>query len=361
MVALLPVLAGCIGSAPQDVAPQSIAAPQELDVVLDIFPSGVEAHAEVVELSAKYPGRTGDDSPGKLGAREFLQEKLKEADVDVQLHEYTIAMMRRGQLRDLSGANVLGIIPGATDRWIVISAHYDSVCNLRADALRDQSVCDSPGALDDGSGTVAVLELARAAATRDWNHGLIFALWDDEEEGLVGSRAFVLELVGSEYDVAANFQLDMVGMNWPCEDPGLGPLPLEIMHGIPRGVQPALVDAVAAAAAETGAPEGAISIREGENVWNYPRALGGGGSDHANFAHAGIAYLFFFVSAQHSDVATTPAGGVSTPWTYTFHNTLDTVEQMELRCGGEEKLQAGFQTTLDVAMGTLIRFDAVAS
>lgn len=81
--------------------------------------------------------------------------------------------------------NTLGILRGSEfpDEMVIIGAHRDSW---------------GPGAADDVSGTVAVLEAARAAAeqARAGNRPrrtLVFATWDAEEWGLIGSTEYVEE------------------------------------------------------------------------------------------------------------------------------------------------------------------------
>lgn len=80
-------------------------------------------------------------------------------------------------------ANTFGIIRGASrpDELVIVGAHRDAW---------------SPGALDNVSGTVSVLEAARAwaAAVRDGmrpERTLVFATWDAEEWGLIGSTEWV--------------------------------------------------------------------------------------------------------------------------------------------------------------------------
>jgi len=347
----IPLLAGCLQPTPEANVGASAADPFEpVNAVLSLLPEGDRVRAFVLDISTRFPGRAGDEAPSKLGARELLRTELSAGGLAVVDHAY-----EQGGDAPNRGVNVLGMLPGRTDRWIVVGAHYDSVRN-------------SPGAWDDGSGTGVVLELARSAASREWNHGLIFALWDDEEEGLVGSENFVLDHVDSTYSVAAMFQFDAPGFNYPCEDPGLGPLPLSVYHGLPGWRdQTALVDAVRETAVEKGYPAGAVVIREGEIVSNPPSGIvARGTSDHASFAHAGVPYLFFFSSTSHElarvqNPVTGRTTTVATPWTMQFHGPLDTYEQLLLRCGNDAARLAGaYQTALDLAMGTLIRFDAVA-
>src|ERR1700754_4519722 len=54
-----------------------------------------------------------------------------------------------------------GTQPQPTARTYVVSGHYDSICTNPTN-----TTCDAPGADDDASGVIAVLEMARAIATR---------------------------------------------------------------------------------------------------------------------------------------------------------------------------------------------------
>lgn len=121
--------------------------------------------------------------------------------------------------------NVLAWLPGRdTSRVIVIGGHYDScVC-----AVREQgggpgtldSVSTAPGANDDGSGTAAVIELARVfsrAYPRGLDATVIFALHDAEEQGLIGSTHLARRLKAGGYHVIAGMTDDIIG-NVMAED-----------------------------------------------------------------------------------------------------------------------------------------------
>jgi Zn-dependent M28 family amino/carboxypeptidase len=91
---------------------------------------------------------------------------------------------------------------GKKDRTIVLGAHLDSV-----EA--------GPGINDNGSGTSTILEIAEQAArlNQDPRNRLRFAFWGAEEAGLVGSTAYVNELVENDgiEEIEANLNFDMVG------------------------------------------------------------------------------------------------------------------------------------------------------
>ncbi len=79
--------------------------------------------------------------------------------------------------------NVVCLKPGTIDqdKYIVIGAHYDSHCN-NADPYTT-----APGADDNGSGTAAVLELARILKDVPTKYSILFTPFSAEEMGLIGS------------------------------------------------------------------------------------------------------------------------------------------------------------------------------
>ncbi|MEJ2854507.1 MULTISPECIES: M28 family peptidase [unclassified Saccharothrix] len=101
---------------------------------------------------------------------------------------------------NLTSYNVLAERPGTFggDDVVMVTAHYDSVPG-------------SPGANDDGSGTVLALELARVLRHLPTHKALRFALWGSEEQGLLGSRYYVSQLTDADAArISGVFQNDMV-------------------------------------------------------------------------------------------------------------------------------------------------------
>ena len=102
--------------------------------------------------------------------------------------------------------NVLAKIDGAKQKAqvILLSAHLDHL------GVRDGKMY--PGADDDASGTVAVMELARALAKEKRpQRTLVFALFGSEEEGLLGSRYFLEQPPFPLHDIVANVNFEMIG------------------------------------------------------------------------------------------------------------------------------------------------------
>ena len=118
--------------------------------------------------------------------------------------------------------NVVALLPGRdTMRVIVIGGHYDScLCAVAANGGGRDSVSNAPGANDDGSGTTAVIELARVfsrAFPRGLETSVIFVAHDAEEQGLLGSAALAKRLKTEGKLVVAGMTDDIVG-NVTAED-----------------------------------------------------------------------------------------------------------------------------------------------
>ena len=114
--------------------------------------------------------------------------------------------------------NVVAWLPGRdTSRVIVIGGHFDS-CICSINSMDAES--DAPGADDDGSGTVAVMELARVVGEhfpRGLEASVAFVLYTGEELGLMGSTQFAERLKREGKEVTAAFTDDIIG-NVVAED-----------------------------------------------------------------------------------------------------------------------------------------------
>jgi Peptidase family M28 len=114
--------------------------------------------------------------------------------------------------------NVLAWLPGRdTARVLVMGGHYDSCICARTDLgplARFEATQDAPGADDDGSGTSAVVELARVFSKhfpRGLETSVIFVAYSGEEEGLYGSTHLAQRLHAAGYRVVSAFTDDIVG------------------------------------------------------------------------------------------------------------------------------------------------------
>ena len=101
--------------------------------------------------------------------------------------------------------NIIGIIPGETDTFKVITAHYDHVGTLGRDVY-------FPGAHDNASGTAMVMDLAREFANMSPQHySLAFILFSGEELGLFGSYYYTRNPYFPLSKIKTLINLDMLG------------------------------------------------------------------------------------------------------------------------------------------------------
>jgi hypothetical protein len=110
--------------------------------------------------------------------------------------------------------NVLAYLPGKTDEYIIIGAHYDHLGYGNVDSLAPSQIGTiHPGADDNASGTAGVLELARLLAPRkgQLQRGILFADFAGEELGLLGSAEWVKEPTKPLDKADAMINMDMIG------------------------------------------------------------------------------------------------------------------------------------------------------
>jgi hypothetical protein len=88
------------------------------------------------------------------------------------------------------------------DEYVVVGGHYDSISQNPSTL--------APGAEDNGSGTAAVMEIARISSGRDFERTVQLVLFDSEEQGLYGSEHFVDDAIGAGRDIVAALTMDMV-------------------------------------------------------------------------------------------------------------------------------------------------------
>ena len=158
----------------------------------------------------KFEGRAAG-SPGGIAARGWIVEQFKTIGLEplsgayVYPFKYTRMTMNGRQEGD--GANVLGMCAGTDAKlpYFVVSAHYDHL------GIRDGNIY--PGADDDASGVAVVLELAAFCKKTPFRHSIVFAMFDAEERGLQGAKAFLVKPPVPQDRIALDVNLDMVSRN----------------------------------------------------------------------------------------------------------------------------------------------------
>ena len=119
-------------------------------------------------------------------AIELIQKGVTTAKIVLKQEEYT------GESR-----NVILDLPGETEEYIALTAHYDSTSL-------------SQGAYDNMSGSVGILGIAEYFASHPHRYGLRFIWCGSEERGLLGSKAYCADEEALK-NCVLNINLDMIG------------------------------------------------------------------------------------------------------------------------------------------------------
>ena len=188
------------------------------------------------------------------------------------------------------GHNLVAIVRGtdaALNRsYVAFGAHYDHVGILPT--VNGDSIAN--GADDDGSGTIAMLDVARAFKERPTKRSALFVWHTGEEKGLLGSEYFTSHPTVPIDSIVAQINADMVGRNAPELLYVVGPA------AAPGGQSRALGRLVDSVNASLARPF--IFNREWDSPTHpehiYER------SDHYNYAQKGIP-IVFFTSGLHED------------------------------------------------------------
>ncbi|HEX6163335.1 MAG TPA: M28 family peptidase [Vicinamibacterales bacterium] len=110
--------------------------------------------------------------------------------------------------------NVLGLIEGSDpklkDEWVLVTAHFDH------EGVNGTQILN--GADDNGSGTVALLEIADAYALAAQQgqrpkRSVLFCAWNSEERGLLGAWAYTEFPPAPLANIAGVLNMDMIGRN----------------------------------------------------------------------------------------------------------------------------------------------------
>lgn len=328
-------LTGSPSAVPDDAEPRST-----LDTTMDA-PAGARAAQLLRDFAMGHPWRHSDHPTELAAARTYLRNQVNAAGLELLEHNYRA-----------TGNNILALDRGVThpDSWIIFSCHYDTQPNTIY------------GARDDGLGCAAMLEMMKTFSTREWNHTIAYAFFDEEEKGLIGAVAFVKDYTqNATVELVANINLDPAGLHYPCGDPN-GPYAVNVILSL---------DKVAGPKAVPGYAELLRAVRSGLNASKVP----------PNLVHIATKQTYSYVTVQDRhyqvpgadyeafDRVDIPSVWLGAPpldvvgpaklWGYPNHTPLDTAELVEARCGSRELLGRGLQVALDTSRVALELIDSV--
>jgi len=180
---------------PLSINPDALLAAIDLDTIINrVLQDSVEAYLYRLEA---YNGRlAGTDS--LYAAANWIFGKFAEFGYTNISYDYFTGY----QLWDyypVSSMNVVAVKPGSVypNQQIVVGAHYDAVPG-------------SPGADDNGTGTVGVIEMARAMKDIETERTFIFVTFDSEESGLWGSEHYAYQAAIGGDSIMLMLNMDMI-------------------------------------------------------------------------------------------------------------------------------------------------------
>ena len=222
-------------------------------------------------------------------AAEYIKNEFERLGFEVSTQEFDIR-------DDQTSQNVIAVKKPEdieNPEIVYVTAHYDSVP-------------ESPGANDNGSGTGTLLELARIWNNVSTDKEVRLVAFGAEEIGLVGSAHYVDQLTQDEIDRSAgNFNMDMVGTSW---EPATQ-LYVNVVDG-----EPNLVWQFAEEAAEK---------LDNDTLFLYER----GASDHVSFHNAGIDAANF--------IWREPGTAALEPYYHTPQDTMEHISPEKIQMVGD--------------------------
>lgn len=189
------------------------------NLVAEVSPDTLESYVnKLVDFKTRSTLSTTTSNTEGIGAsRLWVLKKFESfaaqspAEMETYMDTWQLAPDGRRVDREITMGNVMAVLKGTdpTDkRVIMVSGHIDS----RVTDVMD-STSLAPGANDDGSGTVAVIELARLLSQKSWPTTIIFTVFTGEEQGLLGAKHLAKKMKEDSTELIALLNNDIMGSN----------------------------------------------------------------------------------------------------------------------------------------------------
>ncbi len=140
-------------------------------------------------------------------AAKYIYKQFEKMGLDTRYQEWNSWNLNL-PYRFFRSKNIEATLQGSgdqSDEVLIFNAHYDTIK-------------DAPGAMDDGSGVVAVLMAAYVLSKFEFNRTIKFVAFSGEENGLLGSRAYVNEIYDNFTDILVEFNADMIGCAYTADE-----------------------------------------------------------------------------------------------------------------------------------------------
>ncbi len=237
--------------------PETRLNPTVKEIVDSISEERVAATLKKLEsFGTRYILSSQDDPAHGIGAaKKWIHDQFQgySPRLQVSYQDFNIKKGgRRGQvIRDVDLSNIVAVLPGTTekDHYVLITGHYDSLNQVRKPYTgEEQTIAESvrqgveesearrywktlplerergpldfeataaepiaPGVTDDGSGTAAVMELARVMSAYQFDKTIVFVAFAAEEVGLSGSQVYAAQAKQDHMQIEAVLNNDIIG------------------------------------------------------------------------------------------------------------------------------------------------------
>jgi len=185
------------------------------ELVSEVSSDSLENYVRTLAAFTSRHTLNTDEKNGMPAAQNYVLRKFNEfatqsnGRMTAEIENFIIPADARRILKDSPAANVIATLKGtnpADDRIFVISGHMDS---------RNKDIMDAdgiaPGANDDGSGTAAVMEIARILAKKEFSATILFVAFTGEEEGLKGATYLADKAKEMGWNISGVLNNDIVG------------------------------------------------------------------------------------------------------------------------------------------------------
>ncbi|AJT62212.1 M28 family metallopeptidase [Streptomyces chattanoogensis] len=254
----------------------------------DVDVKAVQAHlGQLQSIADANGGNRAHGQPGYKASIDYVKGKLDKAGFTTQVQEFD----NNGS----TGYNLIADWPGGDEgKTVMTGAHLDSV-----DA--------GPGINDNGSGSAGILEVALTVAKSGLKPAkhLRFAWFGDEEDGMVGSQAYVDKLGADKSKIDAYLNFDMIG----------SPNPGYFVYDDDPRLEKVFKDWFAT-----------------KNIATEKETEGDGRSDHASFKDAGIPVGGLFSGADYiktKEQAKNWGGEAGKAFDACYHQSCDTSKNID--------------------------------
>jgi hypothetical protein len=222
--------------------------PKIQEMIGKVSEDRIKAILEKLESFGTRNTMSNPDDPvhGVGAARTWILNEMKSYSPRLQVTFDKYRVKKQGQriFKDVDLWNVVAVLPGTKhpETQVLVSGHYDSLnlgnrpagqaagpgtdaapggggggfagsqtANMTPADFEKAANLSAPGVCDDGSGTSAVMELARVMSQYEFEKTLVFVAFAGEEQGLIGSSLFAAKAHKEALVIEAVLNNDIIG------------------------------------------------------------------------------------------------------------------------------------------------------